>query len=123
MRVLIDMNLSPAWEQFLVANGLEARHWVNVGDPRASDEELLAWARREGFIVFTHDLDFSVILARTAASGPSVIQLRSQRVLPDDLGAEVLDALLRTADALLTGAIVTIDDHAARVRVLPIPRR
>jgi predicted nuclease of predicted toxin-antitoxin system len=56
MRVLIDMNLSPRWEKFFVDNGSEARHWVNVGDPRASDEELLAWARREGFIVFTHDL-------------------------------------------------------------------
>ncbi|MGH3144525.1 MAG: hypothetical protein ACRDTR_01860 [Rubrobacter sp.] len=33
--------------------------------------------RREGNVVFTHDLDFARLLTLTHAEGPSVTQLRS----------------------------------------------
>ncbi len=35
MKILIDVNLSPAWVDFLLDHGLEAVHWSTVGDPRA----------------------------------------------------------------------------------------
>lgn len=31
MKVVIDMNLTPAWVEFMAANGLEAQHWSAVG--------------------------------------------------------------------------------------------
>lgn len=31
MKILIDMNLSPTWVQFLVAQGIEAVHWFTIG--------------------------------------------------------------------------------------------
>jgi len=42
----------------------------------------MAWARANGHVVFTHDLDFGTTLALTHAAGPSVIQVRGQNVLP-----------------------------------------
>lgn len=63
MKILIDMNLSPAWVGFLEAQGFVAVHWSDVGDPRAPDRALMSWAREHGHVVFTHDLDFSVLLA------------------------------------------------------------
>ena len=71
MRLVIDMNLSPIWVGFLKAHGIEAMHWSTIGDIRAKDSVIMAWAREHGFVVFTHDLDFSALLAATGAGGPS----------------------------------------------------
>ena len=45
MKVLVDVNLSPAWAAVLAAHHVEAVHWTSVGDPRAADAELMAYAR------------------------------------------------------------------------------
>ena len=83
----------------------------------------MAWAREHGYVVFTHDLDFSALLATTDATGPSVLQVRTQDVLPDVMGNEVADVLREQAQALEVGAIITLDKLSARVRILPIRDR
>jgi predicted nuclease of predicted toxin-antitoxin system len=70
----------------LATKGIEAVHWAAVGDPRASDDELLRYARERGYVGFTHDLDFGTL----------------------------------QAPVLESGALVTVEPYAARVRVLPI---
>ena len=82
----------------------------------------MAWARDNGCVVFTHDLDFSMLLALTHASGPSVLQVRTQDVMPEAIGELVLQALDAHHDALELGAIVTVDKENSRVRILPIGR-
>jgi predicted nuclease of predicted toxin-antitoxin system len=52
----------------------------------------MAWAREHRHVVFTHDLDFSSVLALTSATGPSIIQVRSHNVLPDHLSEVVVRA-------------------------------
>jgi len=123
MKLLLDMNLSPTWVRFLEENGFEAVHWSTTGAPTATDAVIMAWARERGFVVVTHDLDFSALLASTEAVGPSVIQVRTQDVLPDAVGADVVRVLREHRAALDEGAIVSIDELASRVRVLPIRRR
>lgn len=81
MKVLIDVNLSPEWCNYLRASGIEAIHWSTVGALTASDEEIMRFACENGYIVFTHDLDFSTILALTGDDGPSVVQMRTQDVM------------------------------------------
>lgn len=120
IKVLVDVNLSPAWTAMLATKGIEAVHWTAVGDPRAPDDELLRYARERGYVVFTHDLDFGTLLALTRAHGPSVIQVRAQNVLPDAIGDLVVRVLTEQAAALESGALVTVDPNAARVRLLPI---
>ena len=58
MKFLIDMNLSPRWVEAFTAAGLNATHWIAIGDPCATDRSIMEWARSNGYIVFTHDLDF-----------------------------------------------------------------
>ena len=123
MKLLLDMNLSPTWVRFLEENGFEAVHWSTTGEPSATDAVIMAWARDRGFVVVTHDLDFSALLASTEALGPSVIQVRTQDVLPDAVGSDVVRVLRDHRAALDEGAIVSIDELASRVRVLPIRRR
>lgn len=117
------MNLSPTWVGFLEAKGFEAVHWSKVGNVRAPDAVIMEWARANGCVVFTHDLDFSALLATTRADGPSVIQVRTQNILPTAIGEQVVGALTGHAAELERGAIITIDPTAMRVRILPIADR
>jgi predicted nuclease of predicted toxin-antitoxin system len=123
MRLVVDVNLPPKWVEFLTTRGIESVHWSQVGDLRATDATIMQWARDKGYVVFTSDLDFSAMLAASGAAGPSVLQVRTQDVFPDSLGAQVVRVLLEQTHALEGGAIVTIDEIAARVRILPIRRR
>jgi len=122
MKILLDMNLSPTWVAFLEREGFVAAHWSSVGAPAASDADIMEWARQHDHIVFTHDMDFSALLAVTGAGGPSVLQVRSQDVLPDAIGRDVVRVLTIRAEAFQAGAIITIDKVKSRVRVLPIRR-
>lgn len=114
------MNLSPLWIAAFKGRGFEATHWNEVGDPGAPDHEIMEWARDERCVIFTHDLDFSRLLALTQARGPSVVQLRSQSVLPSSAGPLVFAALNQHAELLERGALVVIDAATSRARILPI---
>src|SRR4029079_7300403 len=103
--VLIDMNLSPQWCQILRAHGHEARHWSQIGDIRAPDEVIMAWARANGFVVLTSDLDFGDLLALTRMAGPSVAQLRVRSSLPSRVGALGGRGLARCAADLASRAL------------------
>jgi predicted nuclease of predicted toxin-antitoxin system len=120
VRLVIDMNLSVEWVAELARHGWHAVHWSTVGDPRARDWEIMAWARTNGFVVFTHDLDFGTMLALTHASGPSVVQVRGQNVLPESMSTVVVAALLQYEAELVKGALVVVDLKKQRVRVLPL---
>lgn len=79
----------------------------------------MRWAHENGYVVFTHDLDFGALLAATRAQGPSVIQVRTHDVMPDTLGPRVIQILQAYKGVLEQGALVTVDEVRARIRVLP----
>lgn len=120
MKLLIDMNLSPDWREILVMHGWEAVHWSSIGKPTASDKTILQYARDNGFVLLTHDLDFSAILAATRANAPSVIQVRTQNVLSDRFQNLLIEALRQFESVLITGALVVVDESRSRARVLPL---
>jgi predicted nuclease of predicted toxin-antitoxin system len=70
VKIVVDMNLPPAWVPVLEAGGHMAMHWSAIGDGKASDTEVMAWARTNGYLVFTHDLDFGALLALQPTSAP-----------------------------------------------------
>jgi len=120
IQILIDMNLSPDWVGELTANGWPSVHWSTVGDPKATDHQIMHWARANGYVVFTHDLDFGTMLALTHATGPSVIQVRGQNVLPDHMSPMVTAAMRQHESELAAGALVVVDEARLRVRILPM---
>ena len=120
MKLLLDMNIAPRWVDFLLARGFEAVHWSSVGAPTAPDSDIMAFARDGGYIVFTHDLDFSAILAATKGEKPSVIQLRTDDLSPESAGNQIVQALRQMQSELDKGALLTIDVRRARLRVLPL---
>jgi predicted nuclease of predicted toxin-antitoxin system len=120
MKIVLDMNLSPVWQQFLEVEGHEVKHWSEIGATTAADTEIMEWARSNGYVVFTHDLDFSTLLFTTKAVAPSVIQLRIEDIRPKNIGKLVLIALQKAQRDIEAGALVTIDPRKNRIRLLPL---
>jgi len=120
MKVIIDMNLSPKWADFLKENTIEAVHWSSIGFPDAPDSEIIAYAKQHGFTILTSDLDFGFILAITKGEKPSVIQIRADVLGPDRIGSIVASAIKQLAADIDRGALVTIDPHKTRVSLLPL---
>lgn len=120
MKLLVDMNLPPDWVAVLKEAGWDAEHWSNIGNPRAADSEIMAWAKEHGQVVFTHDLDFGSLLALTQAEGPSVIQVRTQDVTPAAIGKLVISSLRQFQPELEKGALIILDEARTRARILPL---
>lgn len=120
IKILIDMNLSPDWVPLLQDAGFRATHWSTVGPPHATDRSLMDWAGSNGYVVFTHDMDFGTMLALTHKTGPSVLQVRGQDVLPKHMGNLVIAALGQHESDLEEGALVVVEAGRNRVRILPI---
>lgn len=121
MKILIDMNLSPAWRAVFVKEGWTARHWSEIGHPSAPDKEILDWAKINGYVVFTNDLDFGAILAATNAQAPSVVQIRTQDLTPDAAGPAVIRGI-RSLRKMIEerSVLITFDESSTRARILPI---
>ena len=83
----------------------------------------MKWAVQNGYIVFTNDLDFGTLLATTQANAPSVIQVRSQDILPTSIKDLVINSLHQFHTELEEGALITIDEARSKARILPIKRR
>jgi predicted nuclease of predicted toxin-antitoxin system len=120
VRILIDMNLSPRWIAVMQAAGFEAVHWSTIGAFNATDAQIMAYAAERDFVVLTHDLDFSAILAAAQGSKPSVVQLRADDVSPDVQGTRVIAAIRQLNVELTQGALLTIDASRNRLRLLPL---
>jgi predicted nuclease of predicted toxin-antitoxin system len=121
MKLVVDMNLTPRWIEFLRSADFESAHWSDIGDPRATDRSITDWARINGYVILTNDMDFPQILAYTQANAPSVVLLRGAPLTPEARGVALLLALRHFDAELATGAIVTIDwTSKLRVRMLPL---
>ena len=123
MRLLIDMNLSPKWVEFLADAGFEAVHWSTLGAANAPDPELMAYAVAKNYVILTHDLDFGAILAASGVSGPSVVQIRADDLSTSAIGHSIISVLQQAVDAIEAGGLVTVDPKRARITMLPIGLR
>ena len=122
MKLLVDVNLSPRWVDLFRRADIEAVRWSSVGAPDADDEEILTWAKRQGYVIVTHDQDFSTLLAYSQAGKPSVVLLRTSSLRTDRVGARVLRAIEAATEQLedVPGAVLVIEDDRVRLRPLPI---
>jgi predicted nuclease of predicted toxin-antitoxin system len=120
MKLLVDMNLSPEWLTVLSEAGWPAIHWAFVGSPSANDVEIFAWARDNGYVVLTQDMDFAQLLFYTQAAGPSVVMVRIRNELDSAEQARICQILGVARAELESGALVVIDEYRARLRRLPL---
>src|ERR1700685_3879062 len=107
MRILVDMNLTYRWVDYLAGAGHQANHWSSVGPPSASDQIIMNHARIHGEAVLTNDLDFPQIVAFPKDRAPILILLRGEPLVPEVRGDDLLRAIEFSKEALAAGAIVT----------------
>jgi predicted nuclease of predicted toxin-antitoxin system len=122
VKLLVDMNLSPSWASRLAQHGFEAVHWSAIGAPTTPDDEILAWAHDQGFVVITNARDFAAFLAATGGPAPSVVQVRMQDLLSDASVDVIVRALEAYRDGVEEGALLSIDESGTRVKMLPLRR-
>ncbi len=120
MKFLADMGISPITVQFLRELGHDASHLHEQGLRRMEDADILVKARDEGRIVLTADLGFGDLLAASREVLPSVVSFRLGDMRPDNVNIHLRALLLRAADELTTGAMVSVTERRYRVRKLPI---
>ena len=120
MKILIDMNLSPLWADFLIENSIEAVHWSSIGSPDAPDTEIITYAKIHDFTILTNDLDFGFILTISQGQKPSIIQARTDVLGPDRIGNTVIGVIKQLAADIDRGALVTIGPRKTCVSLLPL---
>lgn len=94
--------------------------WTQIGAANASDSDIVRYASRNGYVVMTHDQDFSTLLALSRAGEPSVVLLRTSSLRVETIGERVVRAVEAVKADLDEGAIVVIEDKRVRVRSLPM---
>lgn len=120
MHFLIDMNMPRGWIAILSGAGHPATYWRDIGLATARDDEIMSFARSNGMVVLTRDLDFGDLLALNGADGPSVVQLRDGDTTPQESAVRVIEAIDRFGVQIERGGLVTISVKRSRVRILPI---
>ena len=115
------MNISPKTVKALQQRGWDILRASEYLPTNARDLEFLNFARCEGRVVVTQDLDFSALLALGGYDRPSLITLRLSASDPDTVTRRLLEVLPVIEQMLLReGCAVTVEDVSVRVRRLPI---
>lgn len=120
MHLLADMGISPTVVRALRADGLDIVYLPELGLQRLSDKEIFALAASENRVVMTVDLDFGEIVAASGGSVVSVVLLRLRNMRPHAVIQRLTAVLPDVALALVSGAVVVLEDSRHRVRKLPI---
>ncbi len=119
-RLLADMNISPKTVDALQQRGWDVIRVSQVLPKDAPDDEILNYARKEGRVVITQDLDFSALLALGGHERPSLISLRLSICDPETVTRRLVEVLPGLEEMLRRGSVVAINDVAVRIRGLPI---
>ncbi|MGB3654739.1 MAG: DUF5615 family PIN-like protein, partial [Rivularia sp. (in: cyanobacteria)] len=100
IKLLADMNISPVTVSNLQIQGWDTIRVVEILPPTASDLEILEFARQEGRVILSHDLDFSMLLAVGGYNQPSLITLRLSFTDPEVVTEKILNALPQVEETL-----------------------
>ena len=114
------MGISQTTVKWLKEQGFNVIHIRDEGMFRASDTEIITKARKEERIVLTCDLDFGDIMAASEDICPSIIIFRLENETPINVISRLKQVLRESSEALMKGAIVSVEETRHRVRPLPL---
>ena len=120
MRLLLDQGLPRSSAEILRNKGWDIQHTGEIGMSRATDRQILEYARDEQRIVITLDSDFHAILAVENLDSPSVVRIRKEGLRGPELAELVEKIWLRIGQQLENGAMATITEKAMRIRKIPL---
>jgi predicted nuclease of predicted toxin-antitoxin system len=121
-RILLDQGLPRSAAALLRQAGWDVIHVSEIGMSRADDADILQRARAESRVCVTLDADFHSLLATSGERSPSTIRIRKVGLDATALAVLLQGVWAKIADALNSGALVTVTERSVRVRRLPIMR-
>jgi predicted nuclease of predicted toxin-antitoxin system len=119
-RIVLDQGLPTTAVMILREDGWDALHAREIQMHEATDIEILDYAARESRAVITLDRDFPQILALTAATRPSVVLIRQQRLRGAEVAALITSIWREHQHALDQGCVIKVSARGTRVRLLPL---
>ena len=120
MKLLLDQGLPRTAATLLSQEGLDALHVGDIEMSEAADAEIIRRANADGRMVVTLDADFHTLLALDAATSPSVIRIRIERLRAEAVTKLLLAVVAECQRELEQGAAVTVEPSRIRVRLLPL---
>ena len=120
MRLLLDQGLPRSSAEMLRNKGWDIQHTGEIGMSRATDRQILEYARDEQRIVITLDSDFHAILAVENLDSPSVVRIRQEGLRGPELAELVEKIWSKIGQQLGNGAMATITEKAIRIRKIPL---
>ncbi|MBW2249323.1 MAG: DUF5615 family PIN-like protein [Deltaproteobacteria bacterium] len=120
MRLLLDQGLPRSSAEILRNKGWNIQHTGEIGMSRATDRQILEYARDEQRIVITLDSDFHAILAVENLDSPSVVRIRQEGLRGPELAELVEKIWSKIGKHLENGAMATITEKAIRIRKIPL---
>jgi predicted nuclease of predicted toxin-antitoxin system len=120
MKLLLDQGLPRSAVTWLEEAGIDTVHVAEIGWSAADDTDILQRARDDERVVVTLDADFHALLALSAATSPSVIRIRIERLRAQALTNLLLRVIERLAEDLEQGIVVTVEPSRIRLRRLPL---
>jgi len=120
MKLLLDQGLPRSAAALISEAGIDTIHVADIGLSAADDTDILQRAKNDERIVVTLDADFHALLALSAATTPSVIRIRIERLRAQVLANLLLSVVGEFAEDLKQGAIMTVEPSRVRLRHLPL---
>jgi len=120
MKLLLDQGLPRTAATLLSQEGLDTLHVGDIEISEAEDADIIRRASAESRVVVTLDADFHTLLALDAATSPSVIRIRIERLRAQAVTKLLLAVVAECQRELEQGAAVTVEPSRIRVRLLPL---
>lgn len=120
MKFLLDMGISPYTTKFLRAQGHDAVRLPELRLSFAADQNIIEFARRSERVILTHDLDFGTLMVASGERLPSIVIFRLADMKPANVNQYLEVVIMKYAEELATGVILSISERRIRVRRLPM---
>jgi predicted nuclease of predicted toxin-antitoxin system len=86
---------------------------------KASDDEILEYARKQGYSIVTLDADFHFLLAHSGAVSPSVIRVRIEGLKAGPFASLLSDIMARHGADLKEGVALSVGPTRLALHRLP----
>ena len=120
MKLLLDQGLPRSATTLLSQAGIDIIHVAEINLSTAEDQDILNRARDDKRVVVTLDADFHALLALSAATSPSVIRIRIERLQAQALTDLLLSVIDEFTEDLEKGIVLTVESSRVRMRYLPL---
>jgi predicted nuclease of predicted toxin-antitoxin system len=120
IRLLLDQGLPRGTVLHLRREGWDVVHVGEIGMSRATDQEILDYARYENRVCVTLDADFHALLVLGSEQSPSVVRIRIEGLQAIAMAELLIRIKPHIQSAAEQGALITVTEAQVRIRRLPV---